>query len=112
VTTRWPKAPSAEKLLSPYLIAQPGHSQWRPIAPLLVIWFGPGTGPRCLICGLTVFFPVLINTIVGLRAVPENLRDVMRSPRAHSPPNPAAVGNPRRPPVFFAGLRAWGPRFR
>ena len=67
-----------ERLLSPYLVA----SQAVPvvaIAPLLVIWFGPGMFSKVLICALIVFFPVLVNTVVGLRAVPENLRDLMRS---------------------------------
>jgi ABC-type nitrate/sulfonate/bicarbonate transport system permease component len=65
----------------PYLVA----SQAIPIvaiAPLLVIWFGPGMFSKVLICALIVFFPVLVNTVVGVRAVPENLRDLMRSMRA------------------------------
>lgn len=98
------KSPSAEKLLSPYLIA----SQAVPvvaIAPLLIIWFGPGMGSKVLICGLTVFFPVLINTIVGLRAVPENLRDVMRSMQATPRQTLLLLEIPAALPVFFAGLR-------
>ncbi len=98
------KSPTAEKLLSPYLIA----SQAIPvaaIAPLLIIWFGPGTGSKVLICALTVFFPVLINTIVGLRAVPENLRDVMRSMRATPRQTLVLLEIPAALPVFLAGLR-------
>jgi NitT/TauT family transport system permease protein len=98
------KSPSAEKLLSPYLIA----SQAIPvaaIAPLLIIWFGPGMGSKVLICGLTVFFPVLINTIVGLRAVPESLRDVMRAMRATPRQTLLLLEIPAALPVFFAGLR-------
>ncbi len=52
------------------------------IAPLLVIWFGPGMFSKVLICALIVFFPVLVNTIVGLRAVPTALYDLMHSLRA------------------------------
>jgi len=98
------KSPSAENLLSPYLIA----SQAVPvaaIAPLLIIWFGPGMGSKVLICGLTVFFPVLINTITGLRSVPENLRDVMRSMRATPRQTLLMLEIPAALPVFFAGLR-------
>ncbi|NLF49842.1 MAG: ABC transporter permease [Leptolinea sp.] len=98
------KSHTAEKLLSPYLIA----SQAIPvaaIAPLLIIWFGPGTGSKVLICALTVFFPVLINTIVGLRSVPENLRDVMRSMRATPRQTLVQLEIPAALPVFLAGLR-------
>ena len=54
-----------ENFLQPYLVA----SQAVPtvaIAPLLVIWFGPGIFSKVLICSLIVFFPVLVNTVVGL----------------------------------------------
>ena len=98
------KSPATENLLSPYLIA----SQAVPvaaIAPLLIIWFGPGMGSKVLICGLTVFFPVLINTITGLRSVPENLRDVMRSMRATRSQTLLMLEIPAALPVFFAGLR-------
>ena len=64
------KFPPVERLLAPYIVA----SQSIPIvaiAPLLIIWFGPGTFSKVLICALIVFFPVLINTIVGLHTVPE-----------------------------------------
>ena len=72
------KSVAVERLLSPYIVA----SQAIPIvaiAPLLVIWFGPGLFSKVLVCALIVFFPVLINTIVGLRSVPDDLRDLMRS---------------------------------
>ena len=38
-------------------------------APLLVVWFGLGLLPKVIICVLIVFFPMLINTIVGLRSI-------------------------------------------
>ena len=87
------KFPIMEKLLSPYLVA----SQAIPlvaIAPLLVIWFGPGISSKILICALIVFFPVLVNTIVGLRAVPQNLRDLMRSMKATLHSDAALSGDP------------------
>jgi len=98
------KSPSAERLMSPYLIA----SQAVPvaaIAPLLVIWFGPGMASKVLICGLTVFFPVLINTIVSLRGVPENLRDVMRAMRATPRQTLLLLEIPAALQVYLAGLR-------
>jgi NitT/TauT family transport system permease protein len=98
------KSTFLENVLQPFLIA----SQAIPtvaIAPLLVIWFGSGIFSKVLICALIVFFPVLVNTIVGIRAVPENLRDLMRSLKAtpwqmfHLLELPAAM------PVLLGGLR-------
>jgi NitT/TauT family transport system permease protein len=93
-----------EKLLSPYLVA----SQAIPIvaiAPLLVIWFGPGIFSKVLICALIVFFPVLVNTVVGMRAVPEHLRDLMRSMRATPMQMLYYLEVPSALPVFLGGLR-------
>ena len=75
------KSRRLERILSPYLVA----SQAVPvvaIAPLLIIWFKNGLFSKVLICALIVFFPVLVNTIVGVRSVPEDLRDLMRSLKA------------------------------
>ena len=93
-----------ERLLAPYLVA----SQAVPIvaiAPLLVIWFGPGMFSKVLICALIVFFPVLVNTVVGVRAVPTHLRDLMRSMRATRLQTLRYLEIPAAMPVFFGGLR-------
>jgi NitT/TauT family transport system permease protein len=98
------KSPSVERLLSPYVVA----SQSVPvvaIAPLLVIWFGPGYFSKVLVCSLIVFFPVLVNTVVGLRSVPEDLRDLMRSLRATRWQTLRLLEIPSAMPVFLAGLR-------
>lgn len=98
------KSSTLERLLSPYLVA----SQAIPIvaiAPLLVIWFGPGLFSKVLIAGLIVFFPVLVNTIVGIRAVPQDLRDLMRSLRATRLQTLRFLEIPAALPVFLGGLR-------
>ncbi len=93
-----------ERLLSPYIVA----SQSVPIvaiAPLLVIWFGPGLSSKILICALIVFFPVLVNTIVGLRSVPEELQDLMRSLQATRWQTARYLEVPAALPVMLGGLR-------
>lgn len=93
-----------ERLLSPYIVA----SQAIPvvaIAPLLVIWFKTGIFSKVLICALIVFFPVLVNTVVGVRAVPEDLRDLMRSLRASRWQTLRLLEMPAALPVFLGGLR-------
>ena len=39
------------------------------IAPLLIIWMGYGPAPKIVMAALICFFPILVNTIVGLRSV-------------------------------------------
>jgi NitT/TauT family transport system permease protein len=98
------KSPTLEKLASPYLVA----SQSIPmvaIAPLLVIWFGPGIPSKILICSLTVFFPILVNTVVGLREVPQDLRDLMRSLQASKAQIFWKLEVPAALPIFLGGLR-------
>ena len=59
-------------VLAPYLAL----TQAVPVvafAPLLVVWFGLGLLPKVVICVLIVFFPMLINTVVGLRTIDRNL---------------------------------------
>lgn len=93
-----------ERILSPFLVA----SQAIPIvaiAPLLVIWFGSGIFSKVLICALIVFFPVLINTIVGIRAVPRALNELMRSLHASRWQMLKLLEIPAALPVFLGGLR-------
>lgn len=71
-------SPVAEQVLAPFIVA----SQSVPtvaIAPLLVIWFGTGVLSKILVCALIVFFPILVNTVVGVRGVGRDLRDLMRT---------------------------------
>jgi len=98
------KSRRLERLLAPYVVA----SQSIPIvaiAPLLVIWFGPGLTSKVLICALIVFFPVLINTIVGLRSVPADLQDLMRSLEATRWQTFTLLELPASMPVLLGGLR-------
>jgi len=93
-----------ERILSPYIVA----FQAIPIialAPLLVIWFGYGSLSKILTCALVVFFPVLINTIVGIRAVEEDLIDLMRSLEASRWQTFTMLEVPAALPVLFGGLR-------
>jgi len=98
------KSRTVERFLSPYIVA----SQSIPIvaiAPLLVIWFGPGWLSKIMISALIVFFPILINTIVGIRSVPEDLRDLMRSLRATRWQVFSQLEVPAAMPVLLGGLK-------
>ncbi len=98
------RLPGLERIVSPYIVA----SQSVPvvaIAPLLVIWFGPGMLSKVLICALVVFFPVLVNTVVGLRSTPSDLRNLMRSLQATRWQTFRFLEMPAALPVLLGGLR-------
>jgi NitT/TauT family transport system permease protein len=48
------------------------------IAPLLVLWFGLGPGPKVLLVAIVTFFPVMAGAIAGLRGVEPAYRDLAR----------------------------------
>ncbi len=93
-----------ERILAPYLVA----SQAMPvvaIAPLLIIWFGPGLFSKVLICALIVFFPMLVNTVVGLANIPEEWRDLLRVLHASWWQTLWYLEWPAALPVIAGGLR-------
>ncbi|MEX1019070.1 MAG: ABC transporter permease, partial [Litorilinea sp.] len=98
------KNQTVERLVAPYIVA----SQSVPIvalAPLLVIWFGSGLLSKVLVCALITFFPTLVSTIVGLRTVDADLRDLMRSLAANRWRIFWLLELPSALPVIFGGLK-------
>ncbi|MBF6612363.1 MAG: ABC transporter permease [Chloroflexi bacterium] len=66
-----------ERLLSPYLAV----SQGLPVvalAPLLVLWVQDDLPRKVVIVALIVFFPILVNTIVGVRSIERSMLEVAR----------------------------------
>jgi len=47
------------------------------VAPLVVLWLGPGLQTRVAIAALACFFGILVNTIRGLRAVSRESRELL-----------------------------------
>ena len=97
-------SPVAEKIIFPYVVV----SQAVPlaaIAPLLIIWFGSGVRPKIVICSLTVFFPLLINILVGYRELEKNLSDLFTSMTASRPARLIYLEFPGILPVLLGGLR-------
>jgi NitT/TauT family transport system permease protein len=98
------KSRLAEQILAPYIVA----TQAIPvvaIAPLLFIWLGSGFESKVLICALIVFFPVLVNTVIGLRSVSANLLELMRSLGATRWQNFRHLELPAALPVLLGGLK-------
>ena len=75
------------------------------VAPLFVIWFGFGSFPKILIAGLITFFPVLVNAMVGLRAVNTEALDFFRSLNASRTEVFLKLRLPSSLPYLFAAFR-------
>ncbi len=98
------KSPLIEKIVSPYLVA----AQAVPIVaigPLILIWINTGIIQNALVAALIIFFPMLINTIVGVRSVSAEHRALMRSYNASAWQVFAKLEAPAALPVFFGGIR-------
>ncbi|WIB67354.1 ABC transporter permease [Curtobacterium sp. MCBD17_035] len=75
------------------------------IAPALVVAFGFGPAPKLVITALICFFPILINTAVGLRSVPQPVLQVYRTMNASRLELLVHLRVPNAMPYVFAALR-------
>ncbi len=75
------------------------------IGPILVVWLGYGIGPKILLVGLFVFFPILVNTLDGLRSVDPEAVKMMRTLYASRWAIFRRVEAPSALPPFFTGLK-------
>jgi NitT/TauT family transport system permease protein len=93
-----------EKTMYPLLVA----SQTVPkvaIAPLFLVWFGFGQTPKVLIAFLIAFFPIVIDTAVGLRSVPTEMTDLAHSMGASRLALFWKIRFPYALPNIFGGLK-------
>jgi len=98
------EVPALRRVLMPYLVAVNAAPKIA-FAPLLVVWFGFGTGSKVVMAALIAFFPILVNTVAGLAgADPAKLR-LMRSLAASGWMTFRKVKLPDALPVIFAGLK-------
>lgn len=69
---------TAERVLMPLIVG----SQTIPkvaVAPLFVVWLGFGMTPKVVVTFLISFFPVVVSTVAGLRAIEADMVDLVRS---------------------------------
>ena len=78
------------------------------IAPLIIIYV-PGTTAALLLCAwIVAFFPILSNTVIGLRSADHNLRDLFTLYRASPLQTLRFLLVPSAMPYFMAGLKVAG----
>jgi NitT/TauT family transport system permease protein len=96
--------PIFEKTLTPYVTALQTIPKVA-IAPLLIIWFGFGMTSKVVIVALIAFFPVLVNTIAGLKGVDRRQLLLMRSMEASAWQTFTKVRIPAAIPFLMAGFQ-------
>lgn len=69
------------RLLQPYVVALQAVPKVA-VAPLFLIWFGFGIESKIALVISIMFFPVLVNTLVGLDSVSDDQLELMRAYRA------------------------------
>jgi NitT/TauT family transport system permease protein len=72
------RSPRLARIFEPYVMAFYGVPKIA-LAPLFIIWFGIGMWSKVFIVFLSAFFPILVNTVAGIRNMD---RDLLRAARA------------------------------
>lgn len=93
-----------ERLLYPPMVATQSIPKIA-LAPLFVVWFGFGVVPKVAVAFLIAFFPIVIDTIVGLRSIDPAMLQLARSMGA--PPHRIflKLRLPHALPMIFGGLK-------
>ena len=78
------------------------------IAPLILIFIDSTTAALLLCAWIVAFFPILSNTVIGLRSADRNLRDLFRLYRASPWQTLRFLLVPSAMPYFIAGLKVAG----
>lgn len=74
------------------------------LAPLIIVWFGLGVTSKVVSAALVAFFPLMVNTIVGLRSADEDRVNLMRSLAATESQIFWKLRVPSALPFIMAGL--------
>lgn len=73
--------------------------------PLTIVWFGLGEGPTLFLIAMVATFPILLNTMAGVRSVPANYYHAARSMGAGRFAIFSRITLPGALPDIITGLR-------
>jgi NitT/TauT family transport system permease protein len=94
----------AERVLYPPMIASQAIPKIA-IAPLFVVWMGFGVLPKVWIAFLIAFFPVVIDTVIGLRSVQPEMLQLGRSMGGDTLSMFLKIRLPNALPNIFGGMK-------
>ncbi|MFO1161514.1 MAG: ABC transporter permease [Reyranellaceae bacterium] len=92
-----------ERVVYPYLIALQTMPKIA-LAPVLLVWFGFGLGSKIAVAAVISLFPILVNTVAGLKSCDPGRLDVLRALGAGRWDCFRLVKLPNALPFVFAGL--------
>jgi NitT/TauT family transport system permease protein len=75
------------------------------VAPLIVVWFGFGLLPKVLIAFIIAFFPIIIDTVIGLNSIEREKLYLARSMGLGRVKTFAMFRLPQALPAIFGGLK-------
>lgn len=93
-----------ERLVYPFLVAFQATPKVA-LAPILVVWFGFGITSKVVLAMVTAAFPIVINTVIGMRQTPREMLYLMRSLRASAWQIFVKARLPVAAPYIFGGLK-------
>jgi NitT/TauT family transport system permease protein len=97
-------SPRISRVLYPLLVGSNAIPKVA-LAPLFVVWLGFGVSSKVVIGFTIAFFPVVINTVAGLRSVPDQMIELARSTGGGALRTFVKIRVPYALPSFFAGLK-------
>ena len=75
------------------------------LAPLFIVWLGYGIWPNIVIGTTIAFFPMVVNTAVGLASAEPEILDLVRTLRASRWQVLTKIRFPNAVPYIFVGLK-------
>jgi NitT/TauT family transport system permease protein len=75
------------------------------LAPIVLVWLGTGIESKLAIVWLVAFFPIIVDTVAGLRSTPRELLELARSLRATPMQIFLKVQLPAALPFIFTGAK-------
>jgi NitT/TauT family transport system permease protein len=75
------------------------------LAPILVMWLGYGIMPKVMVAFLISFFPIVINSVIGMRSAEKEMIYLVQSMGAGELTTFLKIRLPKALPSIFGGLK-------
>jgi NitT/TauT family transport system permease protein len=98
------KSQLLERIVTPYIVLMQTIPKIS-IAPLFLLWFGLGAESKIALVILVVFFPIMVNFVVGIRSVESNMKDLLSILKTNRWQKFIAVELPYSLPAVMSGMK-------